>query len=97
MSNREVPSNKGARSLALGSYRHYKGGTVEVLGVAHHSETLEELVVYKCSYDCSTFGKGSIWVRPLSMFLEQVVVNEKRVPRFVLITDGTGEVDAARG
>lgn len=46
-----------------GIYRHYKGGTYEVVGVATHSETLERLVVYRSMKD-----QGGMWVRPLSMF-----------------------------
>lgn len=64
-------------TLKLGKYRHYKGNEYEVTGVAKHSETLEELVVYQALY-----GGGKIWVRPLKMFLEEVEVNGKKVPRF---------------
>jgi len=59
-----------------GKYRHYKGNVYEVLGVAKHSETLEELVVYKSLND------GQIWVRPRKMFLEEVVWEGKKQPRF---------------
>ena len=68
--------------LKLGKYRHFKGGIVEVLHVASHSETLEKFVVYKALYDCRTYGKGSIWIRPLKMFKENVIVDGKKVPRF---------------
>jgi len=61
----------------LGKYKHYKGKEYEVIGLAKHSETLEDLVVYKALYD-----DGQIWVRPLKMFLEEVEVNGKKVPRF---------------
>jgi len=63
--------------LKLGIYKHYKGKEYEVIGLAKHSETLEDLVVYKALYD-----DGQIWVRPLKMFLEEVEVNGKKVPRF---------------
>ncbi len=63
--------------LKLGKYRHYKGKEYEVIGVAKHSETLEEFVVYKALYD-----EGQIWVRPLQMFLEKVEIGGKRIPRF---------------
>ena len=66
--------------IKLGKYRHYKGKEYEVIGVAQHSETLEDLVVYKKLYD-----DESLWVRPLKMFLEEVQVNGKKVPRFQLI------------
>ncbi len=68
-----------------GIYRHYKGKQYEVIGVAHHSETLEELVVYKALYE-SEFGKDSLWVRPESMFFETVIVDGKRVQRFAKIS-----------
>ena len=63
--------------VQLGLYRHYKGGEYEVIGVARHSETLEELVLYKALYD-----NGSLWVRPLEMFLENVIVDGVEKPRF---------------
>lgn len=68
--------------IKLGVYTHYKGKDYEVIGVARHSETLEELVVYKALYDSKEFGKDSLWVRPKSMFLEIVTVNGEEVPRF---------------
>ena len=66
--------------IKLGEYEHYKGKHYQVLGVAKHSETLEELVVYKALY-----GEGETWVRPLSMFLEYVEVNGHSTPRFRFI------------
>ena len=64
-------------TLATGRYRHYKGKDYEVLGVATHSETGEELVVYRTLY-----GDHSLWVRPLAMFIEQVEINGEPQPRF---------------
>lgn len=65
----------------IGLYKHYKGSEYRVLHLARHSETEEWLVVYKQCY-----GDESIWVRPLSMFTEQVTLNDgRRVPRFDLI------------
>lgn len=63
--------------IKLGEYEHYKGNRYRVLGVAKHSETLEELVVYQALY-----GEGNLWVRPLRMFLEEVEVNGEKKPRF---------------
>ncbi|WP_210505730.1 DUF1653 domain-containing protein [Naasia sp. SYSU D00057] len=60
-----------------GTYRHYKGNLYEVLGVARHSETEEQLVVYRALY-----GEGGLWVRPLAMFQEPVPVDGGLVPRF---------------
>ena len=67
--------------LERGIYQHYKGQLYQVFSVATHSETEEKLVVYQCLY-----GDYSLWVRPLSMFTEQVTLDdEKTVPRFHLI------------
>lgn len=63
-----------------GIYRHYKGNEYEVIGVAKHSETLEDYVVYRALY-----GEGGLWVRPLQMFEEQVTVDGKMVPRFAYV------------
>lgn len=64
-----------------GKYRHYKGKDYEVVGVAHHSETLEELVVYRALYK-TEYGINALWVRPKAMFLEEVEVDGKKIPRF---------------
>lgn len=66
-----------AKNLKPGVYQHFKGNKYKVLGVARHSETLEEMVVYQALY-----GNNGIWVRPLGMFLEEVEVNGQRQPRF---------------
>ena len=55
-----------------GLYKHYKGNLYEVICIAHHSETLEEMVVYKALYK-TKFGENSVWVRPAKMFEELVV------------------------
>jgi hypothetical protein len=60
-----------------GRYRHFRGNDYSVLGVARHSETMEELVVYRQEY-----GDHSLWVRPKRMFLEKVQHNGQDVPRF---------------
>ncbi len=65
------------KPLATGLYRHYKGNEYEVVGVARHSETLEELVVYRALY-----GERGLWVRPRAMFEETVRVKGRAVPRF---------------
>ncbi len=61
---------------------HFKGKEYEVIGTAHHSETLEELVVYRALYDSPEFGPNALWVRPKSMFFETVEVDGIKVPRF---------------
>jgi hypothetical protein len=69
-------------AIETGFYKHYKGNLYEVIGIAHHSETLEELVVYKALYDTPDFGYGAIWVRPLAMFNETIVFDGREVNRF---------------
>ncbi len=73
------------RQIIPGKYRHYKGKEYEVTGVARHSETLEEMVIYRALYESPEFGKNALWVRPAKMFLEDVTVNGKKVPRFSLV------------
>jgi cyclomaltodextrinase / maltogenic alpha-amylase / neopullulanase len=71
--------------MKLGKYQHFKGNIYEVIGVARHSETLEELVVYRALYKHKIYGENSLWVRPKKMFLENVVVDGKEIPRFALV------------
>ena len=66
--------------IKLGKYEHYKGKQYKVLGIAKHSEILEDFVVYKALYD-----NDELWVRPLKMFLEEVEVNGQKIPRFKYI------------
>lgn len=63
--------------LKPGIYRHYKGNEYRVIGVAQHSETAASLVVYEPMY-----GKRSLWVRPLAMFVEKVYVDGHSQQRF---------------
>lgn len=63
--------------IKQGKYRHYKGKHYEVLGIAVHSETGEELVVYRALY-----GEYGMWVRPRIMFQEKVQVDGHWVSRF---------------
>ena len=67
----------GNTSPQPGRYRHYKGNEYTVLDTARHSETLEELVVYRQEY-----GQRGLWVRPRAMFCETVTVEGQVVPRF---------------
>ena len=65
--------------LKPGVYRHYKGNLYEVIGTARHSETLEEFALYKALYKPE--GEN-LWVRPLSMFLEKIILDGKEIHRF---------------
>ena len=68
-------------SLPLGRYRHFKGNEYEVLGVARDSESEQEYVVYRALY-----GERGLWVRPVSMFTEEVERDGRRQPRFTFIS-----------
>lgn len=68
--------------IKKGIYKHYKGNMYEVLEIAKHSETLEDLVIYKALYESKDYGKDTLWVRPISMFFESIKVEDKLVPRF---------------
>lgn len=71
-------------SIDLGViYRHYKTQKLyEIIGQARHSETYEEMVIYKALYLCETFGNYQVWIRPKQMFFETVTHNGGNVPRF---------------
>jgi len=70
--------------LPTGRYRHYKGKLYEVIGVARHSETEEEFVVYRTLY-----GDFDLWIRPKTMFLENVTVDDKTMLRFTYVGEET--------
>ena len=59
--------------MKIGRYRHYKGKEYEVIGMGRHTETLEELVIYKALYYSEEFGDRAVWVRPLEMFQEKLI------------------------
>jgi len=72
--------NKMSKQLQMGKYQHYKGNFYQVEGIAFHSETEEEMVIYRPLY-----GQGDLWVRPLAMFVENVEIEGKSQPRFAYI------------
>jgi hypothetical protein len=71
---------EAAGEITPGRYRHYKGQEYFVFGVARHSETEEELVVYRQDY-----GERGLWVRPRRMFEETVIAEGRAVPRFAYL------------
>ena len=70
------------QEIKLGKYRHFKGMEYEVIGIARHSESLEEMVVYRALY-----GKGELWVRPAAMWTESVTRDGVKQPRFAYVED----------
>lgn len=73
-------------TIQPGLYRHFKGKEYEVIGTAHHSETLEKLVVYRALYSSPEFGEKALWVRPLAMWEEEVEFEGSKVKRFERIS-----------
>ena len=69
-------------TIKPGRYRHFKGMEYQVIGTARHSETLEEMVVYRALY-----GDGGLWVRPAAMWDEQIERDGQAVRRFTYIGD----------
>lgn len=69
-------------TIKIGRYRHFKGGEYEVLGFARHSETGEEMVIYRALY-----GENQLWVRPAAMWKEEVIRDGYRGPRFIALDD----------
>ena len=70
-------------NVKKGIYQHYKGNKYEVLYVASHSETLDDMVVYKALY-----GDEKIWVRPLSMWNDEIILTDgRKTKRFVLVEE----------
>lgn len=67
-------------NIKLGKYRHYKGNHYQVESLATHSETGELMVVYRPLY-----GEKSLWVRPLTMFTEEIEINGQKQPRFAFV------------
>ncbi len=68
--------------VKIGKYRHFKGNEYEVIGIAKHSETLEDMVIYRALY-----GEFGLWVRPLAMFTETIVRDNQEINRFSYIGD----------
>lgn len=68
------------QEIKLGKYRHFKGMEYEVIGIAKHSETLEEMVIYRALY-----GEGGLWTRPASMWNEEVEKDGEKFLRFTFI------------
>lgn len=77
---KSINSAMESKNIKLGKYQHFKGSQYEVIGLAKHSETLEDLVVYRALY-----GDNDLWVRPLSMFMEEVEVAGEKISRFKYI------------
>ena len=70
--------------IKLGKYRHYKGKFYEVIGEAVHSETSEEMVIYRALYEDIAFGKNAVFVRPKGIFLKKVEIKGEKIPRLNL-------------
>ena len=71
--------------IKLGRYRHYKGKSYELIGIARDSETLDHLAIYRALYKSRKFGNYALWARPVKEFLQKVEVDGKEVPRFKFV------------
>ena len=71
--------------MKLGNYKHFKGTVVEVIGIALHSETQEEMVVYNHPDSIKGKENNTLWVRPKEMFLDHVKKDNYEGPRFEFI------------
>ncbi len=69
--------------LKLGIYKHFKGNLYEVITLARHSDTLEEMVVYKALYDHEEYGRNCVWTKSLKKFTEHVEKDNYSGPRFI--------------
>ncbi len=76
MEKENIVFSKAAKSISLGSFRHYKGGEYDVIAIAHLEDSLQEVVVYRSHFD------GSVWVRTVENFKAKVKVGGKSIPRF---------------
>ena len=77
-----IPELPALVTTPTGRYRHYKGLHYEVIGTVRHSETLEPMTLYRALY-----GEHGLWVRPASMFIEDVTIDGVRQPRFARLPD----------
>jgi len=77
-------------AIAPGIYQHYKGPYYRVMDVARHSETEEELVIYRALY-----GEKGMWARPLSMFTETIELDGLTKPRFAYVDPQTEVLELA--
>ncbi len=73
-----------SRVIQVGKiYKHYKGKEYRVIAIARDTENTSLMrVVYQSCYDCPTFGHNAIWAREYTMFAEDVVIDDKKQPRF---------------
>lgn len=70
-----------------GKYRHFKNKFYQVIGTGWHTDTLEEVVIYRSLYDCEQFGVQALWVRPLNEFMGTVEIDGVVMPRFAFIPE----------
>jgi hypothetical protein len=85
-------ATKLGKLMKLGIYKHYKGNLYQVIGVARHTETAEEVVVYQ-----SLYGDYGLWARPRAMFEETVEIEGKVTPRFTFLQESFTAAPAIRG
>jgi hypothetical protein len=87
--DRNVEEELIARVPVGSIFEHYKGKHYKIITIARAEANLELCVVYQALYTSSDFGDHAIWIRPLTMFLETVVIADQEIPRFRLIAEGS--------
>ena len=74
--------------VETGRWRHSKSAReYRVLGIAHHSENMEKLVVYQAEYHSTELGPRPLFVRPIAMWQEEIEIDGVKLPRFVQLPD----------
>ena len=71
--------------MKLGKYQHFKGKFYKVINIARDSKTLKEVVIYQALYNSPEFGNNALWIRDKKEFFSDVVVDNKKIPRFKFI------------
>ncbi|MCX5922198.1 MAG: DUF1653 domain-containing protein [Candidatus Dependentiae bacterium] len=89
MNHESIPLIEIAQAIEQGAmpetgqlYRHYKGNYYKIIGIGHHTETLQKVVMYQALYDSEDFGDHALWARPLGMFIGTVTIDGKELLRF---------------
>lgn len=94
MAHETIDRNREQQLIAQvpigGIFEHYKGPKYKIIEIGRHTETLQLHVVYQSLYESAEFGDYAIWIRPLEMFLETVVIDGQEIPRFHLISGCDG-------
>lgn len=73
--------------MKLGIYQHYKGNNYRIIGIARHSDTMEDIVVYQWLYNSPEFWPNPLRVKEKKLFEQTVEIDWKQVPRFTFLRE----------